>query len=241
MLGKVISINRDDFILLGAIVAGTFVLVQLVTCILLGIMKISTGAILILNVLIPVVMGFVMLFSVASHIGVTFDLALRMGRTRRNALGLTLGVAGMEMAAICVLAVVLTWLDRVLAGTLWKICAGADAVLFVPDAMEDEMRLAVENSRTLMVDYLPVPWWVLPLTLVGAGVLGIISGAVIRQFGRKGFWTLWGIWMAACILLPMFPLENLPLEQWGVPGMIVVGVVLLIWSVWSLLHTSVRT
>ena len=66
---------------------------------------------------------------------------------------------------------------------------------------------------------------------------GFLGGTAILRFGRKGGWALWGIYMAALLCREQIAWAAL-LNDW--PYWVLVLLMLLGLSVWSLLHWDVR-
>lgn len=66
---------------------------------------------------------------------------------------------------------------------------------------------------------------------------GFLGGTAILRFGRKGGWALWAIYMAALLCREQIAWAAL-LNDW--PYWVLVLLMLLGLSVWSLLHWDVR-
>ena len=72
---------------------------------------------------------------------------------------------------------------------------------------------------------------------------GFIVGACLQRFGSKGGWILWCVWMAICFAPQLLPLDDLSLPlppDFLLYVAVVLAAVMLIWSVWSLLHAVVK-
>ena len=90
MLKKLIKLNLDDLALYLGVEGGLFLLIQIVIGCVMYFGR-PTDSITVSCILFPIVGGFCALIAGISHVGVSFDQALRFGQTRRRALGLTLG------------------------------------------------------------------------------------------------------------------------------------------------------
>lgn len=236
MLKKVISLNLDDLVFYLGLEAGVFLLIQLVIGGVMVIAKPPDG-ILISGVMLPIIAGILILLCGITHMGVTFDQALRFGQTRRRALGLTVGM--MVFEGLCALgaAALLALVEWYLAPPVWASLTGIGR--WVVDYPGDVG--ALEDCLVLNSFYLD--WWWYPAILAIGLAGGLIGGAIIQRFGSKGGWILWGIWMAACFA-PQLLGENVfaigAWNQYMIGACVVLGIGCLVWSVWSLLHAVVK-
>lgn len=244
MLKKLIALNKSDFWLLWGVVGGVFLVAQLVEGIVLASIK-SDSAILISGALLPGTAGLFLVFTTVAQITVTFEQAVRFGCTRRRALGLSLGLSAAEIAGAMGLAAVLTLAERAACPQLWRMLTGMDSVTIAGEGRQiPEYMAGVQVAeRSLHVVDVTLAWyWWIAIALAALG-LGLIAGAVLQRFGRKGFWALWVMWMAGCFVPQLLPGEYhaivrlLPTIGLGIGAAALVG---LAWSVWSLLHMAVR-
>jgi hypothetical protein len=214
---NLILLNWDDFALCGAVACGGFLLGEVLT-VFIGSMDEEID--LLFGGWISLVITAVFItFIVASHAMVTFSMALRCSRTRRHALGLVLGLVGVETLFALGVTALLCLVERTALATLWLAVRGA-----VPDVFSP-------------------PWWVFLLSVPGGAVLGIIAGAILQRFGRRGFWGLWAAWMLGCSAPRFLGGHKWLTHGFAAPAMgVAVAVVAaaLAWSVWSLLHASLR-
>ena len=236
MLKKVIGLNLDDLLLYLSVEAGVFLLTQIIIGAVMAISKPMDG-ILISGIILPIIAGLLALLAGVTHVTVTFDQALRFGQTRHRALGLTVGVMGVETAFALALAVLLSVVERYLGPPVWAWLAGRDHwVVDYPGDLGELEDCLVLNSFNLNW------WWYPVILLIGLGV-GLIGGALIQRFGTKGAWVLWGVWMAACFIPQLLGGEVFAIGDWNqamIGASAVLGIGCLIWSLWSLLHAVVK-
>lgn len=243
-LKKLIRLNLDDLILCCGTVGGLFLLSQIVIGCVMYFGRPDTS-ILISGILLPIVAGIMGLIVTVSHVGLSFVQALQFGQTRRRALGLALGVSGFETLCSMGLAVLLAWLERLAAPTLWMKLAGASQI--VMDALPPSpvpgpgAPPAPDYSGMLFVEEFSLDWWWIPLIVLGCLAAGLIMGAIIQRYGGKGGWFLWAVWMAVCFLPQLLPWKQFTITDWLFPMMGVMALAGLIWSCWSLLHAVVKS
>lgn len=236
MLKKVIGLNLDDLLLYLSVEAGVFLLTQIIIGAVMAISKPMDG-ILISGIILPIIAGLLALLAGVTHVTVTFDQALRFGQTRHRALGLTVGVMGVETAFALALAALLSMVERYLGPPVWAWLAGRGHwVVDYPGDLGELEDCLVLNSFNLNW------WWYPVILLIGLGV-GLIGGALIQRFGTKGAWVLWGVWMAACFIPQLLGGEVFAIGDWNqamIGASAVLGIGCLIWSLWSLLHAVVK-
>ena len=236
MLKKVIGLNLDDLLLYLSVEAGVFLLTQIILGAVMAISKPMDG-ILISGIILPIIAGLLALLAGVTHVTVTFDQALRFGQTRHRALGLTVGVMGVETAFALALAALLSVVERYLGPPVWAWLAGRGHwVVDYPGDLGELEDCLVLNSFNLNW------WWYPVILLIGLGV-GLIGGALIQRFGTKGAWVLWGVWMAACFIPQLLGGEVFAIGDWNqamIGASAVLGIGCLIWSLWSLLHAVVK-
>lgn len=228
---KLVRLNLDDFLLYLGVEGGLFLLIQ----VLIGCVMYFSGtaeSVTVSCVLFPIVGGFTALVAGISHVGISFEQALRFGQTRRRALGLTVGLCALESAFALVLAALLAAVERSLCVPLWARLAELDGWTTVPRSGAGRV-LRVE---TFSLDWY---WWLLIFAAAVAG--GIVVGAVIQRFGGKGGWIIWGVCMAPVILSQIFPWRSYALAGQLLPILAAVFAAGFLWSIWSLLHAVVRS
>lgn len=255
MLKKLMVLNRADWWVCLGTVGGIFLSTQLITGIALWWGDQGTrSAPLISGTILPISTAFLVLFLVLVHVNDLFLLALRLGQTRRRALGLTLTLCTLEGAGTAALSALLAWIERTLLPALWLVLSGADKLVWgeVPPtpapsliAGNAEWQAFLEEFRaTLYLDSFALDgWWFLLLPVAGL-LAGLILGAFLQRFGAKGGWILWGIWMVLTFAPQLLGYNVLMIGHWGwwaVPLIAALVLAGLIWSVWSLLHAVVKT
>ena len=243
MLKKLIRLNIDDLWLCCGVPAGLFLLIHLVTAGVLLFGKASTSLML-SGTALPIAAGIILAITAMSHVIITFPQAMTFGRTRKNALKLWLGVAGFEGVCGMAAAVILTIAERLAAPGLWLLLSGKSTLVWgiggqaVP---EPGPGAAISPaSDALLVERFVLDWWWFPTILAAALGLGLILGAVIQRFGRKGVWGLWAIWMLVCFAPQILPWDRYEITNWLFPLAGLLAAASLIWSLWSLLHAVVK-
>ena len=253
MLKKLMALHRADWWVCLGTVGGIFLSTQLITGIALWWGDQGTrSAPLISGTILPISTAFLVLFLVLVHVNDLFLLALRLGQTRRRALGLTLTLCALEGAGAAALSALLAWIERALLPALWLALSGADKLVWgevppLPAVWEGTdqgwQALLDELSSTLYVDFYLLDWWWYLLLLAIGLLAGFIIGAFLQRFGARGAWILWGIWMVLTFAPQLLGYNVLMIGHWGwwtVPLIAALVLAGLIWSVWSLLHAVVK-
>ena len=259
MMKKVIKLNLDDLFLYLGVEGGVFLVIQIIIGCVMYFGRPGTS-VTVACVVYPIVGGFTALAAGVSHVGVNFEQALRFGQTRKRALGFTLGLCAFESAFALALGGLLALAERFLCVPLWARLAGMNGwVMGGSGVMEFAASPGYDAPITGKVfenmagELVPVPektliveaftldwyWWLLIFAVAVTG--GIIVGALIQRFGSKGGWIIWGICVVPMLLLQIFPQELVSSAESVVPVLTVLFVAGSLWSVWSLLHASVRS
>lgn len=256
---KLVKLNLDDLALYLAVEGGLFLVIQIIIGCAMRFGRPDTS-VTVSCTLFPIVGGFTALVAGISHVGVSFDQALRFGQTRKRALVLTLGLCAFESAFALALAGILAVVERFLCVPLWAQLAGMNGwVMGRSGVMEFAASPGYDAPITGKVfenmtgELVPVPektliiedftldwyWWLLIFALAVGG--GVIVGAVLHRFGGKGGWFIWGICVVPMLLLQIFPQELVSSVELAVPVLAVLFVAGFLWSLWSLLHAVVRS
>ena len=254
MLKKLMALHRADWWVCLGTVGGIFLSTQLITGIALWWGDQGTrSAPLISGTILPISTAFLVLFLVLVHVNDLFLLALRLGQTRRRALGLTLALCALEGAGAAALSALLAWIERALLPALWLALSGAERLMWgevppLPAVWEGTdqgwQALLDELSSTLYLDSFALDWWWYLLLLAIGLAVGLILGAFLQRFGAKGGWIIWAIWMVICLGPQLVGKNALLIGQWTAwmgAAAVVFAVAAGIWSVWSLLHAVVKT
>ena len=253
MLKKLMALHRADWWVCLGTVGGIFLSTQLITGIALWWGDQGTrSAPLISGTILPISTAFLVLFLVLVHVNDLFLLALRLGQTRRRALGLTLALSALAGTAGMALSALLAWTERALLPALWLALSGADKLVWgeVPplpavwDGTDQGWQaLLDELSSTLYLDSFALDWWWYLLLLAIGLAVGLILGAFLQRFGAKGGWIIWAIWMVICLGPQLVGKNALLIGQWTAwmgAAAVVFAVAAGVWSVWSLLHAVVK-
>ena len=253
MLKKLMALHRADWWVCLGTVGGIFLSTQLITGIALWWGDQGTrSAPLISGTILPISTAFLVLFLVLVHVNDLFLLALRLGQTRRRALGLTLALSALAGTAGMALSALLAWIERALLPALWLALSGADKLVWgeVPplpavwDGTDQGWQAFLEEFRaTLYLDSFALDWWWYLLLLAIGLAVGLILGAFLQRFGAKGGWIIWAIWMVICLGPQLVGKNALLIGQWTAwmgAAAVVFAVAAGVWSVWSLLHAVVK-
>lgn len=240
---KLVKLNLDDLALYLGVEGGLFLVIQIIIGCVMHFGRPDTS-VTVACILFPIVGGFTALVAGISHVGVSFDQALRFGQTRKRALGLTLGLCAFESAFALVLGGLLALAERFLCIPLWARLAGMNGwamgnIMPVPEGAMVNGALVPEKTLLIETFTLDWYWWLLIFALAVGG--GVIVGALIQRFGGKGGWIIWGICVVPMLLLQIFPKELVSSVELVVPVLAVLFVAGFLWSVWSLLHAVVRS
>ncbi len=243
MMKKLIKLNLDDLALYLAVEGGLFLVIQIIIGCVMYFARPETS-VTVACVLYPIVGGFTALVAGISHVGVSFDQALRFGQTRKRALGLTLGLCAFESAFALALGGLLAAVERFLCPPLWAKLAGMDgwtsgAIFFMPEGTTVNGELV--SGKVLLIKDFTLNWYWWLIAFGGAVAGGIIVGALIQRFGGKGGWIIWGICFAPMILGQLLPWKTYEITNWLIPLLAVLFVAGFLWSLWSLLHAVVRS
>ena len=249
MLKKVVSMNWESLLLVCGVPAAVFALVQGISALALG--PLGEGSVpLVSGILLPVVAAVVLAALGVCQMLSGFPLEVRLGQTRRQALGLQLGAVALE--GVCSLGVcaLLSALERLAAPGAWMALTGAKTLVFgmdgaavpEPGLLEPgELEALLEQrAQTLFVEIFSAPWWLCPALLLGAVALALGVGAVLLRFGSRGGWVLWGIWMVLCFSPQLLGARVVTvLSLW--PLLAAAGMLLALWGAWWLLRAPIRS
>lgn len=240
---KLVKLNLDDLLLYLGVEGGLFLVIQIIIGCIMHFARPDTS-ITVACVIFPIVGGFTALVAGISHIGVSFDQALRFGQTRKRALGLTLELCAFEAAFALGLAGILAAVERFLCVPLWAKLAEMNGwamgnIMPVPEGTMVNGALVPEKTLLIETFALDWYWWLLIFALAVGG--GVIVGAVLQRFGGKGGWIIWGICVLPMLLTQIFPKELVSSVELMVPVLAVLFVAGFLWSIWSLLHAVVRS
>ena len=242
MFKKLVRLNLDDLALYLGVEGGLFLVVQIIIGCVMYFGRPGTS-VTVACIIFPIVGGFTALVAGISHVGVSFDQALRFGQTRKRALGLTLGLCAFESAFALALGGLLAAIERFLCPPLWAKLAGMNGwamgnIMPVPEGTMVDGVLVPEKTLLIETFTLDWYWWLAAFGVAVAG--GIIAGALIQRFGAKGGWIIWAAVMAPMLLMQIFPRQFSSSVELIVPTLAAVFVAGFLWSIWSLLHAVVR-
>ena len=218
MIWKTIKLNLDDLYVLFAVVGGVFLIIQLVVAGLMLFLDMHT-ILLISSLILPLAAGILSLIINVLHPVATFETMVRYSVSRRKALTCTVVNMAFETAAAFALALVLAQAERLIALAWQRVFPG----------LEIDLDL-----------YSAIPLWGVLLAALGTVLAGLICGAILQRFGRRGFWILWGLWMAVIVLQGVIPWHEIFALPWLIPCLMAVLLLLAGGAVWSLLRASVK-
>lgn len=242
MLKKLIRLNLDDLWLTVGVVGFFFLLIHLGTAVVLHFFFASEHSSLLLSgVVLPIVSAIVIAILSLGHTMLNFTTAVKFSQNRRRALGLTLGLVGFEATCSMGFAALLALLERAVAPRFWMWLTGADGLSI---GRGGRSFLLTAGDNPLLVEDFSLDWWWFPLLAAAAVLLGIIMGALILRFGRRGSWVLLVLWMTICFAPQLLPWDaswfTLPWQYLAVGGGIIV-LAGLTWSVRYLLRAPIKS
>ena len=153
-----------------------------------------------------------------------------------------MGLVSFEALCSMGLAALLALLEQAVAPRFWMWLTGTQylTVWRGGQGRLDESPWAA----TLFVEDFSLDWWWFPLLAAAAVLLGLIIGAIILRFGRRGGWTIWCIWMLCCFAPQLLPWDaawfTFPWQYMAALGGIF-ALACLAWSVWYLLRAPIKT
>lgn len=237
MLNRYIKANRSDFWSFPLFMGIMFLVMEVIfTIIVVGFHEHSA----------PLVGGAVTMFAgmiylllaMVGLITTYFDIFLSFGRTRKQALGLVIRLAAIYTALCSVISILLLKLEKLLLPGIWAQLGGFSEVQFGSLSLPEGSTFP---AGLLMVDPIPLPWWIVPLLFVGVALISFVAAALVRCFGGKAGWTLYLIFIIGMLsfnhLNPLLH-QLLPILVLGLIVFLVAG---LIWSVRFLLHTPYKS
>ena len=220
-----------------AVLWGAFLVIQFIISTVMVLIR-PEESILISGTLLPFAGAFSLFALTQSLVLVTFQDGVRMGRTRRQMLGLTLALIGADALLVSLSALLLPWLERTLCIRLWALLArrpGAAVMVEAPgggqlwDPSYDTGLLRVE-------DFGLDAWWLAPLILLAGLLLGFLLAALTQRLGPRSYFL-----PSILYLYLIFG----PRAEWLRDVRLLLPAALLLaaglaWSLWSLLHAPVR-
>lgn len=220
-----------------AVLWGAFLVIQFIISVVMVLIR-PEESILISGTLLPFAGAFSLFALTQRLVLVTFQDGVRMGRTRRQMLGLTLALIGADALLVSLSALLLPWLERTLCIQLWALLArrpGAAVMVEAPgggqlwDPSYDTGLLRVE-------DFGLDAWWLAPLILLAGLLLGFLLASLTQRFGPRSYFL-----PSILYLYLIFG----PRAEWLRDVRLLLPAALLLaaglaWSLWSLLHAPVR-
>lgn len=220
-----------------AVLWGAFLVIQFIISVVMVLIR-PEESILISGTLLPFAGAFSLFALTQRLVLVTFQDGVRMGRTRRQMLGLTLALIGADTLLVSLSALLLPWLERTLCIRLWALLArrpGAAVMVEAPgggqlwDPSYDTGLLRVE-------DFGLDAWWLAPLILLAGLLLGFLLAALTQRLGPRSYFL-----PSILYLYLIFG----PRAEWLRDVRLLLPAALLLaaglaWSLWSLLHAPVR-
>lgn len=240
MFGKLIRINKEDFVAFGGVLGGVFLLIQLILTVVM-LTLFPCDAVMVSGMLLMVLGAVLAVFAAVGQVLITFEQGVRFGLPRRQALGMTAGLICVESLFLTGVCILLQLVERYLSPRWWMLLTGAQGYSITAGSGIPVVQVGDPAGVHLWIDsFMSVAWWV-PAVVIGcAGLLGFVVGALMQRYGRMGGWLVWGVWMAFCVVFPQLPWRTHTVVDWLFPGTGAVALAALVWSVWSLLHAVIR-
>ena len=240
MLKKLIWLNLDDLKMYAGVNLAVFLILQVIHVFVMLVLF-PCDAIMVSGILMLVFSAVTLCSGAVAHVNLTYMQALEFGQTRKQALRRTLALIAFETLFTLAVVAILAWVERHVSPHFWMALAGADGYAIAVSGYP-VVRWGDMHGVELWIDgFAQLDWWVYPLVLVGASLLGVVGGAVVQRFGSKGGWTLWALWMFFCCGgIRMLPWEKYTIVDWLFPLLAVAFGVGLVWSLWSLRRATVK-
>ena len=236
MLNRYIKANRSDLLLFPLFMAAPFLLVEGFLAVLVG--GFHEHSIPLMGGVVALFAGgIVLLVAVVGLVTCYFDVFLSFGRTRKEALGMVAKLAALYTALCSVLGILFMELEKHLVpGLLAKIGGFAQyrlESLCIPEG-------SVPPAGVLYAAPIPLPWWAVPLIFAAVALVGFIAAAIIRRWGGKAGWTLYGIFLVTLLtfnytdslFMKLLPLLALAFLVFLVGGFL--------WALRELRHTPIK-
>lgn len=214
-LFTLLDINRSDFLYALGLTAGPWLLVYVVTAVVMVLVR-PDESIMIGGAIIPIGVGLAAFAVTSGNTMISFTQAIQFGRTRKRALGLTLGMAGGLTLASVVLGTVLLVLERH-SMPLWR---------------------ALSRNPGLLLDDFGVVWWAIPTAALAGFAIGLIYGATVLRFGGKAIWGTMVCWLGGLALFQMLPWKTHEVTNILIPVLAALMALGTAWSVWYMLRHS---
>lgn len=211
------ALNRDDLWIALGMSGLPFLLVHLVTAGVMVLVR-PDESIFVGGMLLPFSVGIAAFSVTAGNVQVTFSQAVRFSATRKHALVLTLGLAGSLTALSAALGCLLIAFERGPAMDLWRV---------------------LSRNPELLVDDFGFVWWAIPLGAVVGFTVGLLYGAALLRFGGLAVAGFMIIWFGGIAGVQLLPWKTHEVTNILLPALVLLGVLGVVWSVWTMLHHSV--
>lgn len=243
MLLSLLSLDRERFLSMVRALAGLFLAWEAIVCAVMLIVR-PEESIFITGNIFPPLGGIALIYLNSSSVIVDFQDGVRMGRTRRQMLGLTLKMCALQTALISALCGLLIFLEYTVFFQLWGFLAGRPGAILMKEAPGGgQMWEPIWDTGVLRIENFSfLPGWVLPLLLLGGALAGFFLGALGQRFGaRLCFWfplaIYWGLFLLPRMLPDTYEEAAAPLQVLLVLLLLAGGA---LWGIWSLLHAVIR-
>jgi len=240
-LKNLIRINLDDLNLFAKVLGGLFLIIHVITG--FAVKFSGEGSSLLLSgAILPIVSALLVLITTVGHVHTTHLHAVRMGQTRKGAMALMAGVVLFEGVFVMAFSALLNALERLFAPSFWMWLAGAERIAIGRESMVVYPEGYVRGDTSLLAieDFsLAWHWWL--LLLLGGMVLGMIIGAVVDRFGGKGASFLWIFYFALIFGQNLLPWKTHEVTNILFPALAIAAAAGFIWSIHSLLRTTIRS
>ncbi|MGE4353710.1 MAG: hypothetical protein AB7D36_06465 [Oscillospiraceae bacterium] len=174
---RLLSLGKSSIYFIFVIIGGLFLLIELMTALVMLIIK-PDSTFLVAPLILPAAAGLTTVMVSTKQAYSLFQLAIKMGATRKSTLsGLLLLIFGESFAAILT-AWLLAHLDMAITYRVWG--------TYIP---------GLHISGTSLI----IPFWGMAAIAVGVPMLGMILTAALHKFGAKALWIVWALYMVLCL------------------------------------------
>lgn len=209
-----LAINKSDLLIALGMTCLPWLLVHLVTAGVMLILR-PDESILIGGMVLPFSVGIAAYTVTAGNAQITFTQAIQFSCSRKRAMPLALGMAGLMTALAVAVGSLLLALERLCAMPVWRLLSG---------------------DPKLLVDDFDFVWWGIPLGAAVGFALGLFYAALLLRFGSKGVYAYLVLWFGGLIGFQALPWRTYEVTNVLFPALGALAVLAVAWSVRSMLR-----
>lgn len=216
-LKALLALNLEDIPVALGFVAGPWLLIHLVTCVVMLVVR-PDESIMISGMLLPITVGLACFAVTSGNTMLTFSHAVKMSTTRKTALKLVLCQTAIESLQALALGAFLLFLERFASMPVWRFLSG---------------------NPELLVDDFGFVWWAIPAGFAAGYLIGLWYGTLVLRYSRKGFWLFYFLCIGSPAAMQLLPWKTHEVTNILIPALIAALIVSAVWSIWALLRLSI--